>query len=740
MVSVRDSRLGISSKDDLDSGRWLHSLAEAHPPEALHVIERACVLAAQAHAGQQRASGEPYFQHVLAVANILAELGMDHETIAAAILHDVAEDTAVAQEQIEREFGQTIARLVDGVTKMKLIRAYKSLPEHDKQERVQAENLRKMLLAMAEDVRVVLIKLADRTHNMRTLSALPPEKQTRIARETLDIYAPLANRLGIWQLKWELEDLSLRYLDPALYNRIARLLDERRVDRDRQVADFMLILQQELERAGVRGAVSGRSKHIYSIWRKMERKNVDYHQIRDVRGVRVLVDNVADCYKALGVIHGLWQYITGEFDDYIATPKENGYQSIHTAVIGPEGRTFEVQIRTHAMHESNELGVAAHWRYKEGSKGDEGLNRKVAWLRQLLEWKDEIVDAGEFVDRFRSEVFEDRIYVFTPKGNVIDLAAGATPLDFAYHVHTEIGHRCRGAKVGGRMVPLTYVLETGQQVEILTVKEGGPSRDWLNPHLGYVKTTRARNKIQHWFRQQDRDKNIVSGRLGLEREFKRLGLSNVSYEKLAEGLGYPHPDDLFIAVSHNEIKPSRYLQVAQGLAESEARVDDTAELLSLRRAPARGHQAGALSVEGVGNVMTHIAHCCRPVPGDEIRGYITVGRGVSVHRGDCPNILRYATLSPERVIVVEWGARAEQTFPVEVEIRAFDRKGLLSDVTSILANDKLNVTAINTRSNSRDHTADMRLTLEIPNIDVLSRVLTKINQLPNVLSVRRLLR
>ena len=737
MVSVRDSRLGISSKDSLNTDSWLESIAPTRTAEEMEVIRRACAVAMQAHAGQRRASGEPYFQHVLAVANILAELRLDHETLAAAILHDVAEDTGVASEDIRRQFGPTIARLVDGVTKMKLIRAYKSLPETDKQERAQAENLRKMLLAMAEDVRVVLIKLADRTHNMRTLSALPPEKQERIAKETLDIYAPLANRLGIWQLKWELEDLSLRYLDPALYNRIARLLDERRVDRDRQVADFILILQDELKRAGINATLSGRSKHIYSIWRKMERKNVAYHQIRDVRGVRVLVEGVPDCYKALGVVHGLWQYINGEFDDYIATPKENGYQSIHTAVIGPGGRTFEVQIRTHAMHEHNELGVAAHWRYKEGGKGDESLNSKVAWLRQLLEWKDEIADAGEFVDRFRTEVFEDRIYVFTPKGNVVDMAAGATPIDFAYHVHTEIGHRCRGAKVNGRMVPLTYALQTGEQVEILTVKEGGPSRDWLNPHLGYIRPSRARSKVQHWFRQQDRDKTIVSGRAGLERELKRLGLANVSYEKLAEGLGYAHPDELFIAVSHGEIKPSRYLQVAQGLVETPA---GAPVFVPPRRGGVRPPETGALSVQGVGNVLTHIAHCCRPVPGDEIRGYVTVGRGVSVHRSDCPNILRYATASPERIIVVEWGARAEQTFPVEVEIRAFDRKGLLNDITAILANEKINVTAINTRSNIRDHTADMLLTVEIPDIDVLSRVLTKINQLPNVLRVRRLLR
>lgn len=730
MVSVKDSRIGITSKDSLSVESWLDGIGRSYPPEEMQIIRRACDVALQAHALQRRASGEPYFQHVLAVANILAELHLDHETLAAAILHDVAEDTGVSQDEIRQQFGDTIARLVDGVTKMKLIRAYKSLPERDKQERAQAENLRKMLLAMAEDVRVVLIKLADRTHNMRTLGALPPDKQARIAKETLDIYAPLANRLGIWQLKWELEDLSLRYLDPQIYARIARLLDDRRVDRDRQVTEFIAILREALDRAGVQAALSGRSKHIYSIWKKMERKNLSYHEIHDVRGVRVLVDDVQDCYKALGTVHGLWQYIAGEFDDYIATPKENGYRSIHTAVIGPQGRTFEIQIRTHAMHEYNELGVAAHWRYKEGGRGDDGLNRKVAWLRQLLEWKDEIADAGEFVDRFRNEVFEDRIYVFTPKGNVVDLTRGATPLDFAYHVHTEIGHRCRGAKVNGRMVPLTYELQTGQQVEILTVKEGGPSRDWLNPHLGYLRTTRARNKVQHWFRQQDRDKTIVSGRAALERELKRLGLSNLSYERLAADLGYASPDDFFVAVSHNEIKPSRYLQVAQVLVEPRGDV-------STPRRGQRPSSDNALTVQGVGSVLTHIAHCCRPVPGDEIRGYITVGRGVSVHRSDCPNILRYATRSPERIIVVEWGIRAEQTFPVEVEIRAFDRKGLLNDVTATLANEKINLTAISTRSNSRDHTADMRLTLEIPDIDVLSRVLTKISQLPNVMKVRR---
>jgi GTP pyrophosphokinase len=738
MVSVKDKRLGSSGNNGVEIADWLASIAPGRTPEEMADIARACELARSAHAGQQRASGEPYFQHSLAVANILAELHLDHETLTAAILHDVAEDTAIGPDEIRAGFGDTVARLVDGVTKMKLIQSYQSLPGGDRQERAQAENLRKMLLAMAEDIRVVLIKLADRTHNMRTLYALPPDKQQRIAKETLDIFAPLANRLGIWQLKWELEDLSMRYLEPELYRRIAGLLDERRVDRERYIADFIARLQAELERIGVKAEISGRPKHIYSIWRKMERKGVGYDQIHDVRGVRVLVDSVAECYKALGVVHGQWQYIAGEFDDYIATPKENDYQSIHTAVIGPEGRTVEVQIRTHAMHEHNELGVAAHWQYKEGARGDEAMNRRVAWLRQLLEWKDEIADAGEFVDRFRGEVFEDRIYVFTPKGNIVDLQKGATPLDFAYHIHTDIGHRCRGARVNGRMVPLTQALETGQQVEIITVKEAAPSRDWMNPHLGYLATSRARAKVQHWFRQQDRDKNVIAGRAALERELKRLGLSRVNYERLAEKVGYADPDELFVAIAHNDVKSSRYLQAAQALLEPPP--DAAQAEVALRKPVRRRRDAGGFHIDGVGNLLTHVANCCKPVPGDDIRGYITAGRGVTVHRSDCPNVLRYQRQSPERVIVIDWGGRDEQTFPVDVEISAFDRKGLLNDVTAILANERLNLTAISTASDDRDHTARMRLTMEVPDIDTLSRVLTRIDRLQNVRKVRRILR
>ncbi len=736
MVSIKHKQSELTSKDELDLRQWLDSIARQRGAGEMEVIRRACELAQQAHAGQYRASGEPYVQHALAVANILAELQLDHETIAAAILHDVVEDTHYSLDDIQAQFGQGIASLVEGVTKMKLIQAFQTLPERDKKERLQSENLRKMLLAMAEDIRVVLIKLADRTHNMRTLGALPEDKQRRIARETLDIYAPLANRLGIWQIKWELEDLSLRYLNPVLYKRIARMLDERRIDRERYIQNFIQTLQRELGKAGIKAEISGRPKHIYSIWRKMERKNLDYHQIYDVRGVRILVDSIRDCYTALGVVHSLWQYIAGEFDDYIATPKENDYQSIHTAVIGPQGKTVEVQIRTHEMHQRNELGVAAHWRYKEGSGGDDAFDRKIAWLRQLLEWKDDIADAGDFVDQFKSEVFQDRIYVFTPRGNVVDLPAGSTPLDFAYHIHTEVGHRCRGAKVNGRMVPLTYPLHNGEQVEILTVKNTSPSRDWLNPHLGYLKTSRARSKVLTWFKHQDREKNIQEGRAILERELRRVGISGVSYDKLAEKLRYQGSDELFIAVAHSEIKASRYLKVAQEQTVPAAPEEE--DTLKLKQPAARSSEGSNVSIQGIGNLLTHMARCCKPVPGDDIRGYITQGRGITIHRSDCSNILRYTSQTPERIINVEWGNDAQETYPVDVQITAIDRHGLLRDITGVLANDRINLLAAHTHSDHRRHLAQMELTLEITDIDELSRVLARINQLPNVMEAKRI--
>jgi GTP pyrophosphokinase len=735
MDDIVYKRAANGHPEQLNIDNWLSGIAQGRTDQEMSVIRDACEMARVAHANQVRASGDPYIQHSLAVAGILSGLHLDYETIAAAILHDVIEDSEIPLAEIREKFGENIANLVDGVTKMKTIQIFQGADEKNKKEREQAENLRRMLLAMAEDIRVVLIKLADRTHNMRTLSFLPREKQLRIAKETLDIYAPLANRLGIWQLKWELEDLSFRYLNPETYLSIAGKLDERRSDREQYIASFIGKLDHELKKAGIDAEISGRPKHIYSIWRKMDRKKLDYQHIHDVRGIRILVNSIRDCYAVLGIVHSLWQYITGEFDDYIATPKENNYQSIHTAVIGPDGKTIEVQIRTHEMHKQNELGVAAHWRYKEGSTHDSNFDDKISWLRQLMEWKDEVLDASDFVARLKTDVFEDRVYVFTPQGKVVDLPTGSTPLDFAYHIHTEVGHRCRGAKVNGHIVPLTYQLKSGEQVEILTVKTPRPSRDWVNTDLGYLKTSRARSKVQHWFKQQDYTKNAVDGRENLEREMRRMGLSAINYEKLADKLKFKSTDDLFVAIARNEIKSSQYLNAAQDIIEP-ARGDRESSFQT-QKPVIKDNVVNGMQVAGVGNLLTHMAQCCKPVPGDEIAGYITRGRGITIHRQNCPNMLRYSNHCPERVIRIDWGKRLDHAYPVEIQITAFDRQGLLRDITSILANDQVNLIAANTLSEKDGPIARMNLTLEIRDIDMLSRVLAKISQLPNVMEAKR---
>ena len=578
------------------------------------------------------------------------------------------------------------------------------------------------------------IKLADRLHNMRTLDPLPAEARRRIAQETLELFAPLANRLGIWQIKWELEDLAFRQLEPGAYEEIVQRLAERRIDREQYIARFVEVLKDELGRGGIKAEVKGRAKHTYGIWRKMRRKNQDFHQIHDLRAVRVLVDTVPDCYAALGVVHTRWQFIRGEFDDYIATPKENNYRSIHTAVIGPAGKTVEVQIRTYEMQGEAELGVAAHWRYKEKARQDDGFDKKLAWLRQLLEWKDEVAEASEFIDQFKSEVFADRIYVFTPKGNIVDLPQGATPLDFAYHTHTEVGHRCRGAKVNGQMVPLTYALKTGAQVSILTVKKGEPSRDWLNQDLGYLKTSRARSKVQHWFRQQNLDESIAAGRITLERELNRLGLVDVNYEKLTRQLGFSKVEELLAAVGRGETRTAAIVGALREVIEPKAPEDSLAPAH-----PARAKETStAVEIQGVGNLLTRMAKCCKPLPGDGIIGFITSGRGVTVHRRDCPNALRYGDSDNDRLVEVNWGQQRGNTYPVEVEVMVYDRQGLLRDIAAILANEKINILAINTLSDRKVSTGRIRLTVEIPDVATLSRVLAGIDRLPNVTAVRRI--
>ena len=733
MVYVESQLPSPSDNREDNKAIWIASLAEGRSEAELAVIRNALSIAEQAHVSQTRASGEPYLTHAMAVADIVLGLRMDHESIAAAILHDVVEDSEITLEQVAEACGPTVAHLVDGVTKMNTIGEYQ-IGQQGKKESLKAESLRKLLLAMAEDVRVVLIKLADRLHNMRTLKHLDEEKRRRIARETMDIYAPLANRLGIWQIKWELEDLAFRHLDPATYKQVARFLDERRVDRQGYIDKVIGILQTELDKAGIHADIKGRPKHLYSIWKKMKRKGLSFHDLFDVRAVRVLVDTVADCYHVLGTVHGLWPHIPKEFDDYIATPKENNYQSIHTAVVGPGGKTLEVQIRTWEMERHAELGVAAHWRYKEGGgRHNKGFEQKIAWLRQLLDWKEEEANAGDFIDRFKSEVFQDRVYVLTPGGEVFDLPQGATPLDFAYYVHTEVGNRCRGAKVNGRMMPLTYELKSGEQVEVLTTRHGGPSRDWLNPHLGYLRTSRARSKARTWFKQQDQQQNLSDGRTTLDRELHRLGMNELSYEALAETLHQGSIDEMLIAIGRGDITAA---QIAGAVHKLTAPTDKEQILLDRQRRPSGAD--GDIQIRGVGNLLTNLARCCRPAPGDPIIGFITQGRGVTIHRSDCRNILNLPEEKRVRLIEVEWGGSGDSsTYPVEIEIEAIDRQGLLIDVYSVLTNEKINILATHTLSDRKRHTARMDLTLEIRDTDQLSRILGRINQLPNVVEVRR---
>lgn len=719
---------------------WLQGVSNGRENSDIERIEQAAYFAIKAHSGQKRTSGEDYVNHTFAVAAIVHELGLDSDVVISALLHDTVEDTDVTVEQLQNLFGIDVARLVDGVTKMEVIQEFADNHSQKSNHNAKAESLRKMMLAMVDDVRVVLIKLCDRLHNMRTLGAVKPEKQRRVATETLEIFSPLANRLGVWQVKWELEDLAFRYIEPDIYKSIANKLSERRVDRQKFIDGFTGDLSSQLADQGVESDIKGRAKHIYSIWSKMQKKGLEFDQLFDVRAVRVLVDSIQDCYAALGLIHTNWKYIAGEFDDYIATPKENNYRSIHTAVIGPTGKVVEVQIRTHEMHEYNELGIAAHWRYKEGNNdNDQAVNNKILWLRQLLEWKDEVADASEFVDRVKDEVFEDRVYVFSPKGKVVDLAYGSTPIDFAYSIHTEVGHQCRGAKVNGKMVPLTYRLKTGEQVSVMTAKTGGPSLDWLDPHKGYVRSRRARAGIQHWFRHENREETIAHGRLLLERELERMNLIDVKFDTLAKKLGVDDTEELFFKLVDGSLKPGRAAAMAQRLLRP-AEIDDDEQIeISFRanKAANDDRKAAELSIDGVTDLMTSLAKCCQPVPGDDVLGFVTRGAGITIHRENCQNILYQKHQAGERVVHVDWGKDSEQTYPMTIQIHAFDRKGLLRDVSSVFADEKVNVTEMNTKTERKDQSVRMEALVEIQSVEVMSRVLAKLDQLPNVLSVRR---
>ncbi len=701
----------------------IETIRREEPAADVGAIERAIAFAVEAHGDQRRASGEPYVTHPIAAAQVLADIDIDPIAIQAAILHDVPEDTGYDLPDIEERFGSEVAHLVDGVTKLSKF----STLSHEQQ---QAENIRKMFLAMADDIRVVLIKLADRLHNMRTLAALPPEKQLRIARQTLEIYAPLAERLGIWQVKWELEDLSFKVLEPVRFRELAKLLDTRRKGRESYIERAIDELRPRLEAAGITADLQGRPKHIYSIWKKMQRKSAEFGEIYDVYAIRLLVDEVKDCYAALGIVHALWRPIPGQFDDYIAVPKNNLYQSLHTAVIALDGKPLEIQIRTHAMHQVSEVGIAAHWRYKEGSKAERDYDAKLAWLRQLMDWQRDVSDATEFVEGIKLDIFQDQVFVFTPKGEIKDLPAGATPLDFAYRIHTDVGHRTIGAKVNNRLVPLDYRLKNGDIVEIVTTKVGhGPSRDWLN----LVRTSHAREKIRQWFKRQERDENIVHGRESLDRELRRLARTSsaaVGQDKLIEvAHQYNHDslDDFLAAIGYGAISP-------QSVVMRLGVVDDTQLTLPTVAPAPQPARAGGVRVKGVGDLLVRFARCCHPIPGDPIVGFITRGKGVTVHLRSCPTVLNEREVG--RLIEVEWDAAPAQTYPIAIRVEAYDRTGLLSDITQVVAEAKVNILAADV-SVGPDHTALVRATLQVASVSQLARVLGRIEQLKDVVNVTR---
>lgn len=702
------------------------SVKSYNPAANIQRLSEAYEFAARAHQGQKRDSGDAFIQHPLHVALILAEMEMDVTTLVAAILHDVVEDTDVQITEIQERFGAEVALLVDGVTKLSRI-------DFQSREEQQVENLRKMFLAMAKDFRVVLIKLADRLHNMRTLKHLPEDRQLRIARETLSIYAPLAHRLGMWMIKWELEDLALRYFDPTEYYSLVHHVAKKRKEREGYLETVTATLDESLKSLGIGAEIQGRPKHFYSIYNKMKQENKSFNEIFDLLGLRVIVNTVKECYAVLGEVHHLWKPIPGRFKDYIAMPKSNMYQSLHTTVIGPNGEPLEIQIRTHEMHVTAEYGMAAHWRYKEGREAQD-FEDKFAWLRHLLEWQRESGDTEEFMERLRIDLFMDEVFVFTPKGDVKNLPSGSTIVDFAYAVHTDIGNRCIGGRVNGKMVPLDYQLSNGDIVEVVTAKQNaGPSRDWL----GFVKTTKAKNKIRQWFREERRDESIESGRDSLEKELRKQGLEihdNLKHDKLLEGakrLGFTEADDLLEAVGSGRVSPG--MAVTRIVGEREiAQPQQNEELPEFKHLP--GGTTG-IRVQGVPNLLVRLSRCCNPVPGDDIVGYVTRGRGVSVHRRDCAN----AQLSPdhtERTVEVDWDIAAAGGYTVDVDIEAVDREGLLTDIINAISEIKAPINAVNARA-GRSHLAHIGLTLQVDHLEHLNNLLKRLRRVGGVLQATR---
>ena len=681
-------------------------------------------LADAAHDGQRRASGEEYIEHPVAVARILADMEMDRATIAAAIMHDVVEDTVVTSDEVATRFGAEIAQLVEGVTKLTRI-------PYQSKEDAQVENLRKMFMAMAKDIRVIIIKLADRLHNMRTLQSLPAAKQQNIARETIEIYAPIAHRLGIWKIKWDLEDLCLRYLDPDAYRDISDRVAKKRGEREAAVESVVGLLRTQFDKLGIESDVTGRPKHFYSIYTKM-RKGRDFSTIYDLTAVRVVVDTVKDCYGALGIVHSVWKPIPGRFKDYIAMPKPNMYQSLHTTVVGPGGDPLEIQIRTFEMHRTSEYGIAAHWRYKEGGKPD-AFEHKLTWLRSLLEWQNDMRDSRAFMENLKLDLFENQVFIFSPRGDVFPLPAAATPLDFAFQVHTDVGHHCVGAKVNGKIVPLDYQLKNGDICEVLTNKSSRPSLDWLS----VVRTSSAKHKIKQWFRKDRKDENVVAGQEAVERELAREHMRvdlarGETIEKIAKRMNYATAVDLFAAIGFGDASAVSVVGKLKEEDKSSNLIDFTAVQ---RPAPRRiARNASGIRIAGVDDVLVRLSKCCSPVPGDPLMGYVTIGKGVSVHRADCPNVA-YMSATPERILQAAWAEVETSTHSVDVEVEAVDRAGLLQDVMGVCAEYKTSASSVTARV--KKDSALISLTLQIANVDHLHKVLAKLRTLRDVRDVYR---
>jgi GTP pyrophosphokinase len=728
---------------DADPAQWLSALGQRLGDTDQALLSRALTLALQRYPGRSGVFGEPLLTHCREVGSILGSLRLDAETIAAGLMSALPVVEHGWQQHLKDTLGAQVATLVDGVVRMGQIQALRSRGSESKDtadRSAQLEALRKMLLAMVQDVRVVLIKLADQTQTLRYLAGRgdDPARQAA-ARDTFDVFAPLANRLGIWQLKWELEDLALRCSDPQTYRRIARELDEKRADREAFIAGVMEVLRAELVSAGIQGEVTGRPKHIYSIYKKLADKDRTLGELFDIRGVRVLVNDVKDCYAVLGLVHSRWAPLPMEFDDYVAKPKPNGYRSLHTAVVGPDQKFLEVQIRTFEMHQHCEYGVAAHWRYKEGIRTQSSFDEKIAWLRQILDWKDGLSEVGELGEYFRTGLFEDSVYVLTPQGRVIDLPKGATPVDFAYHVHSDIGHRCRGARVDREMVPLNYSLSNGQTVDIATAKTGGPSRDWLNPELGFLHSQRARAKVRQWFNSQNLDTAIAQGRQVVEKLLQRAGMTALGLDALATRMGFQKLDELLALVGRGEVT----VRQVQGALRDEGprtAAETTPEqtlpppqVASIRSSEDL-RRRGDILVVGVDKLLTVLAKCCKPAPADPIIGFVTRGRGVTVHRQQCPNVARLAS---ERLIAAEWGSDAGQgRFPVDVEIGGASHPSLMRDILDVFTREKVRVASAT--SQARDEQARMFFTLEVNGLDQVRRLLSVIRQLPAVSSARRL--